>query len=134
MSLRHPRAEAWEARLRAVFARIDAELEREFGSRLPLHPVRPRHGTTSQPEGDGLFDLGASFSAGFGSAHGAGYVVDVRIATLKRVPAAFRHEIEERAIARLREDLPVAFPGRRIEVVRDGGAWKIVGDLGLGRA
>ncbi|MBM4155278.1 MAG: hypothetical protein FJ221_09660 [Lentisphaerae bacterium] len=134
MSLRHPRAEAWEARLREVLARIDAELERDFGSRLPRHPVRPRHGATSQPESDGLFDVGAAFSAGFGSAGGPGYVVDFRIATLSRVPAALRHEIEDRAIARLRAALPAAFPGRRLEVVRDGDAWKIVGDLGLGRA
>ncbi len=134
MSLRHPKAEAWEARLRDVFARIDVELEREFGSRLPLHPVRPRQGTTSHPESDGLFDVGAAFSAGFGSPSGPGYVVDVRIATLKRVPSALRREIEDRVVARLREALPAAFPGRRLEVVRDGDAWKIVGDLGLGRA
>ena len=134
MSLRHPKAEAWEDRLRAVFARIDIELEREFGSRFPLHPARPRHGATAHPDSDGLFSLGAAFTAGFGSRRGAGYVVDVRIATLRPVPAALRREIEARAIARLKEDLPGAFPRRKLDVVPDGDAWKIVGDLGLGNA
>ncbi len=134
MSLRHPKAEAWEDRLRSVFARIDEELEQEFGSRLPLHPARPRRGATPNPDGDGLFELGAAFSAGFGTKRGRGYVVDLRIATLKSVPAALRREIEDRAIGRLKQDLPAAFPGRRLDVLRDGPAWKIVGDLSLGNA
>lgn len=134
MSLRHPRVEAWESRLRSVFARIDGELEREFGGRLPRHPVRAGHGATANPDLDGLFSLGASFTAGFGSGRGAGYLVEIRIATLARVPDRLRLQIEDRAIARLKEDLPAAFPERVLEVVRDGPVWKIVGDLGLGTA
>jgi hypothetical protein len=134
MSLRHPRVEAWESRLRSVFARIDGELEREFGGSLPRHPARAGHGTTTNPDSDGLFSLGASFTAGFGSGRGAGYIVEIRIATLARVPERLRLQIERRAIARLKEDLPAAFPERALEVVRDGPMWKIVGDLGLGTA
>lgn len=50
MSFRHPRVEAWESRLRSVFARIDGELDREFGGRLPRHPARAGHGAMANPD------------------------------------------------------------------------------------
>ena len=134
MSLRHPSAERWEAQLRAVLARIDRELEAEYRGRFPLHPARPAHGATANPESDGLFSMGAAFTAGFGSEAGPGYIVEIRLATLTSVPAAVRARIEERAIARLREELPRAFPEAGLTVIRDGPVWKIVGDLRLGRA
>ena len=96
--VRHPHVQAWELRLRQVFERIDEELEREYGTLYPLHPARPPHGATASREDDGLFDVGAAFSAGFGSAHGAGYVVEVRMVTLSRVPAGVRERIEASVI------------------------------------
>jgi hypothetical protein len=131
MSFRHPRVLAWEAKLKSVFDLIDAEMEREYGDRYPLHPARAEHGATANAEDDGLFDLGAAFSAGFGSRHGRGYVVQVRLATLKRVPPDAMETIERRVAERLREELPRAFPGRELRIERDEHAFKIVGDLGL---
>lgn len=134
MSYRDPRVQEWERRLKAVFDRIDGALERKYAGRYPLHPARPRQGETSSPEDDGLFDLGAAFSAGFGSEHGRGYSVQVRLATLHNVPDDVVQAIEEEVVTRLREELPRAFPGRDLTVVAEGHAFKIVGDLGLDTA
>ena len=40
-----------------------------------------------------LFDVGASFSAGFGSEHGRGYVVDLDMLTLDKVPEEIKKHI-----------------------------------------
>ena len=40
-------------------------------------------------------------------------------------------EVAAAALARIRERLPAAFPGRDLRVVRDGEVWKLVGDLAL---
>jgi len=133
MSARHPKALAWERRLKRVFDGIDAELEAAYGDRYPLHPVRARRGRTADPAHDGLFDLGAAFSAGYGSEHGAGYIVRLRLATLARVPDSVIEEIEDFVVERLRAELPAAFPGRDLDVSRDGPVFKIHGDLSLGR-
>lgn len=130
--MRHPKAEAWERRLREVFDSIDAELEAQYGGRYPLHPARPRHGTTAHPGHSGLFTIGASFTAGYGSEHGAGYVVDVDMATLSEVPDEVEEQIHDRVVERLREELPRLFPGRNLQVSRDGRRFKIHGDLSLG--
>jgi hypothetical protein len=130
--IRHHKAVAWEKALKRVFDRVDDQLEETYGQRFRRHPARPARGTTSNREHDGLFNVGAAFSPGFGSEHGAGYVIEVRISTLEKVPPELRGEIEEQAIRLLREELPRAFPGRKLEVARDGGAYKIFGDLGLG--
>lgn len=129
--MRHPKAESWEGRLKAVFDLIDERLERKHGHRFSLHPARPTHGSTSSREQDGLFDIGASFSAGFGSMHGPGYVVDVRLVTLSKVPREVRAKVEEEVVEMLREELPRAFPGRHLEVQREDHILKIVGDLRL---
>ena len=129
--MRHPKAEQWEARLKAVFDRIDAELEEEYSERYPLRPGRPEPGGTADPEQDGLFNVGAAFSPGYGSREGAGYIVRVDLATLQRVHEADHGRILERVVERLRTTLPEAFPGRRLDVTRDGPVFKIHGDLSL---
>jgi hypothetical protein len=131
MSSRHPKALKWERTLKGVFDRIDAELEREYGERYPLHPVRAETGRTANPEHDGLFNLGAVFSAGYGSQHGPGYVVRLRVATLSTVPKAVLEEMEEFVAERLRTELPKAFPNRELKITRDGPLFKIHGDLSL---
>jgi hypothetical protein len=131
--MQHPNLHIWEQKLKAVFDRINDELEERYGSRYPLHPARPPHGATSSRDQDGLFDLGAVFSAGFGSAHGPGYVVEVRLATLSAVPREVKTAMEEEVVRRLRAELPRAFPGRRLQVERDGSVFKIIGDLSLDR-
>jgi hypothetical protein len=131
--VRHHSVVAWEQELDAVFERIDAALEDRYGDALPLHPARARRGTTARGKHDGLFHVGAAFSAGFGTEHGRGYVVNIRLATLANVSDTLRTKIEHDVLAMLREELPKAFPGRRLEVSRDGNRLKIHGDLSLGR-
>lgn len=132
MSLRHARALAWEEQLKRVFDRVDHALEDKYGHLYPLHPARPKRGDTSNPESDGLFNVGASFSAGYGSEHGPGYIVEVRISTLSRVPPDVEEKIDEEVVSMLREELAKEFPGRTLHVSRDGHIYKIHGDLSLG--
>lgn len=129
--MRDARVESWEARLKRVFDRIDDLLEEKYGKRYPLHPSRPRRGTTSDKEADGLFDVGAAFTAGYGSEYGRGYVVETRMATLANVPADVHMQIEEDVIRMLEELLPRAFPNTELDVVKDGSVYKIHGDLSL---
>jgi hypothetical protein len=132
MTLRDTRALAFEAGLKRVFDRIDRELEARHGRRYRLHPARPAHGETGNPEMDGLFNVGASFTAGVGSAHGPGYIVDVRMATLQDVPPDEQEALEREVVELLRAWLPDEFPGRALHVDRDGHVFKIHGDLSLG--
>lgn len=120
--------------MKAVFDRIDDQLESTYGDRYVLRPNRPRRGETGNRETDGLFNIGAAFTAGFGSKHGRGYVVEVQMSTLSRVPDDARTEIEEAVVDLLRRELAVEFPGVNLEVSRDGPVYKIHGDLSLGSA
>lgn len=122
---------AFESSLKVIFDTIDDELEERWGDRYPLHPSRPARGRAANKEHDGLFNIGASFSAGYGTDHGRGYVVDVRMVTLARVPTEQREVIWDYVVARLEEELPRQFPDRDLDVVRDGSTFKIVGDLSL---
>ena len=129
--MRHPKAEEWENRLKAVFDEIDRRLEERYGRDFPLHPARPPHGATANREHDGLFDLGAAFSAGFGSQQGPGYTLEIRMVTLQQIPPDIRSQIEAEVIDLLRQLLPAAFPNRTLRVSRDGLVFKIHGDLRL---
>ena len=82
-------------------------------------------------EDDGLFNVGAAFSAGFGSEHGRGYVVEVRMSTLSDIPEKVRNTFENEVADLLEKELPAVFPDRHLKVVRDGPVFKIIGDLGL---
>lgn len=125
------RLEAFEDTLHGVLSEIDGALEERWGARWPLHPARPPRGTAANPQYDGLFRVTASFSAGFGSALGPGYVFRVELSTLRNVPPEVRAEIEEEAARLLRAGLARAFPGRDLRVDRDGSVYKIHGDLSL---
>lgn len=129
--MRHNRAIAWELRLKEVFDEIDALLEADYGNRFTLHPSRPGDGSTSNPEMDGLFNVGASYSAGLGSQYGPGYVVDIRLSTLQRIPDDLREELRNRVKAILEERLPGVFPGRQLHVDKEGQHLRIHGDLSL---
>jgi hypothetical protein len=131
--MRGPRVRAWERKLKRVFDRIDDTLEERYGRLYKRHPNRPPRGTTANKESDGLFNVGASFSAGFGSELGRGYVVNVRMATLARVSPEDQKRIEDTVAERLKEELPKAFPGRELHVDRDGPVYKIYGDLSLSK-
>lgn len=121
----------WERTLKSVFDALDHELETEYGGHYVLHPARPKHGATSNPEDDGLFNVGAAFSAGFGSKYGPGYTVEIRIATLSRVPEVVRAEIKQKIFQGLEKRLPQAFPSKELHVAEENGVIRIHGDLSL---
>jgi hypothetical protein len=129
--MRSREAMKWEETLKGVFDAIDAELEAEYGGRYSLHPSRPNRGATANPEDDGLFNVGAAFSAGFGSQYGPGYVVEIRMATLKKVPEAVRDEIKKKVFQGLEKRLSRAFPGKALHVSEENGLIRIHGDLSL---
>lgn len=129
--MRHRKAKDWEKRLKAVFDKIDIELEQQYADRFELHPARPAHGNTSSREMDGLFNVGASYSAGFGSRLGPGYVVDIRLSTLQRIPKALKLELRGKVQAMLIEALPSAFPGKQLHVDLERRHLRIHGDLSL---
>lgn len=122
----------FESRLKELFDEVDDYLEEKYGDRFPLHPARAHRGTTANKESNGLFNVGAAFSAGYGSLHGRGYVIDIDMVTLSHIPEKVEDEIEADAVAFVREKLPHYFPDRNLEVKRDSHAFKIAGDLSLG--
>ena len=121
----------FERTLKTLFDVIDDELEERWGDRYRLHPSRPQRGRAANKEHDGLFNVGASFSAGFGSQHGKGYVVEIRMVTLERVPPGVESEIDAYVANRVRELLPEYFPGRELRIAREPHVFKIIGDLSL---
>lgn len=126
------KVERWDAKLKAVFDEIDRELESLDGLKhVPLHPVRPAAGATSNPEDDGVLEIGANYTVGIGSKYGPGYVLRVRVATLEAVPEEGYQVLEERVVEMLREKLPKAFPNANLKVDLDGEVYKIHGDLSL---
>jgi hypothetical protein len=130
----HPKLTAFNDSLDALFHEVDNELEDRWGNRFSVHPNRPLRGTTCNPEMDGLFEVAPDFTVGIGSEQGRGYIVSVRIATLETVlPEQFEALMEATALL-VREKLPRFFPGRQLEVIRDGKRFKITGDFSLGDA
>jgi hypothetical protein len=132
--MRDSRVEEFERKLQDVFDRIDVRLEDKYGKEYPLHPARAKHGATSSREQDGLFNVGAAFSEGIGSKVGRSYVVDVRMVTLARVPRDVREKMQKEVVKMLRQELPKAFPERKLHVARDGHGYRIYGDLRIGDA
>ncbi|MGM0601335.1 MAG: hypothetical protein ACQETH_16105 [Candidatus Rifleibacteriota bacterium] len=129
--MKNPLVESWEEKLQELFDKIDRRLEEKYGDKFPLKPNRPPHQKGITPDLDGLFDLGVSFSAGLGSELGPGYVFRVNLATLSKVPEEFLEEIEDEVVGMLEEELPEYFPGKKLEVARDGNVYKIYGNLDL---
>jgi hypothetical protein len=121
----------WEKTLKTVFDEIDHELESQYADHWPRHPSRPAHGTTGNPESDGLFNVGAAFSAGFGSKLGPGYTVEIRLSTLKNVSDDLKTEMKNMVMKRLNEKLPAAFPGKNLRASEDNNMIRIHGDLSL---
>lgn len=130
--MRHTKAIEWDRRMKAMFDDIDEILEERYGHLYNLHPNRPGKGSTANREMDGLFNIGADFSPGYGSRLGRGYIVQIQMSTLDQVPAEVRRQIETEVEALVRERLPLAFPNRNLELERDGRLLKIIGDTNLG--
>jgi hypothetical protein len=130
--VRHPSLIQFEANLKRLFDSVDDYLEEKYGRKYQLHPSRPSRGRTSNKAQDGLFNVGASFTAGYGSRFGRGYVVQVEMVTLEKVPPDVRELIEQEAADLVNEKLIYYFPGRDLQVARDRNVFKIHGDLRLG--
>ena len=118
-----------DKKLKNIFDLIDDYLENNYGNIYRLHPNRPKRGMTANKASDGLFNVGASFSAGYGSVYGRGYVVEVDIATLEHVPENVQSDIENEVADLLKGIIPEYFPGQDIKINRDGNILKIYGEL-----
>ncbi|GHV81396.1 hypothetical protein AGMMS49944_31870 [Spirochaetia bacterium] len=128
----NPKMAAFTKTLEALFREVDAFLEDEWGGSFPLHPNRPQRGETGNPEMDGLFNIGPDFTPGIGSETGRGYIISLKAATLDKVtPEQFEYLMAMAAML-IQKKLPEYFPGRKLEVVRDGKRFKIIGDFSLG--
>ena len=130
----HPKTMEWDNRMKEMFDRIDRILEERYGGRWNLRRNRPERGATSNPEADGLFNVGAVFTPGYGSELGRGYLVDIVLASEEKISPEAREEIEQFVRDLLSEFLPVYFPDRKLSVDRDGSRYKIHGETGLGKA
>ena len=130
--MNHPKMVQWDNSLKRLFDEIDDYLEDTYGGLYPLHPNRPSRGKTSNKEHDGLFNVGAFFTPGFGSSLGRGYVVDVEISTLNNVLPQEQALIEDDVVRQIKARLPRFFPDRELHVQKDGRVYKIWGDLSLG--
>ena len=119
----------FDKKLKKIFNIIDDYLENNYGNRYSLHPNRPARGVTANKASDGLFNVGASFSPGYGSVYGRGYVVDVDLATLEHIPEKVQLDIESEVADLLREIFVEEFPRQDIRVGRDGNVLKIYGEL-----
>jgi len=129
----HPKMASFDDQMKNLFDEVDDYIENLYGDRYPLHPIRPGRGETSNPEADGLFNIGANFTPGFGSELGRGYLIDVSMSTLEKVDENVRREIYEATARKVKELLPILFPERTLTVRRDGNHFKIQGDFSLGK-
>lgn len=128
----HPKTTAWQHRLKTLFDEADDYLEEKYGHLYTLHPSRAKRGKTANKAYDGLFNVGASFTPGYGSNTGRGYVIDVDMVTLEDVPEETVSRIEDDVVEFVSRNLPKYFPDRDLSVSRDGQVFKIHGDLSLG--
>ncbi len=129
----HAKMREFDERLKALFDVVDQELELMWGDLHALHPNRPASGVTDDPSSDGLFEIAADFTPGYGSEYGRGYIIAFRVATLERVKQADFERLMSIAATLIERYLPEFFPDRRIDVVRDGARFKLIGDFSLGK-
>jgi len=129
--MRNLLVEKWEKQLKTVFDKIDDMLEEKFGHLFPLHPSRSARHEAANKEDGGLFDVTPAFTAGVASPTGPGDFFRIRWATLSYVPEDLRSNVEEAVLHELQQSLPGAFPGKNLQVVREGAGFKIIGDLSL---
>jgi hypothetical protein len=128
----HPKQEELEKRLDKLCMALDNYLEDQYTDIFTLHPNRPKRGAGANPSFDGVFATSVSFTLGYGSKYGRGYLIVIDVRTLQYVSSAQREEIYNRAFLFIQKTLPVEFPERKLEIVRDGNLLKIIGDFSLG--
>ena len=130
--MKHPSLVVWEKNLKNMLDELDELLEDKFGTQYRLHPARSERGLTSNKSHDGLFSISAGYSLGIGSELGKGYVIDVRMVTLENIPPEIESEIDNIVLCSLKENLPKHFPGKNLQINKDGNIIKMHGDLNLG--
>ncbi len=128
----HPKMIKFDETLKQIFDEIDDYLEDHYGDLYSLHPARLERGEAGNKSHDGLFNVGASYTAGFGSVYGKGYAIEIRMVTLEKVDPALVKEIEDKVKELLEKKLAEFFPDRKIYVNKDGNILKIYGDFSLG--
>jgi len=121
-----------EEKIYELLKEVDHYLEEEYENKYRLHPARPDRGETSNPTRDGLINMTARFSAGYGSELGRGYVVDIKLKTLEDVDDETIENINQVAKDIIKEKLPEYFPDRDLSIGRDGNIFKIYGDFSRG--
>lgn len=129
----HPKQAELEKTMSQMCIELDGYLEDRYGELYQIHPNRPSRGRAANPNFDGLFSTGTMFTLGYGSQYGRGYIIDIEIRTLQRIPSEKRMEIEQDGINFLREKLSEYFPDRKLSIVRDKNVWKLIGDFSLGQ-
>jgi len=127
-----PRQEELESSLNVLCNELDNYLEDTYEGVFGRHPNRPERGSGANPSFDGVFCTTAAFTLGYGSDYGRGYLINIDVRTLERVSQDQMEEIKNRAFVFTQSKLPVIFPSRRLEIVRDGNLLKIIGDFSLG--
>ena len=132
VNITHPKQEILEDKLSLLCSSLDNHLESVYEGRFSLHPNRLKRGSGANPSFDGLFSTSASFTLGYGSKYGRGYLINVDIRTLDFIPNSLREEIKTESFKFLSDNLKLIFPERKLEMVKDGSVLKIVGDFSLG--
>ncbi len=122
----------WEKEFKQIFDSIDDYLEDNYGDTYKLHPSRSERGKTSNKAHDGLFNVGATFSSGYGSEYGRGYVVEIDMVTLDNVPDEVEKKITQDVLIQLKKKLKERYPHRNLKASMDRNVIKIYGDLTLG--
>ncbi|MDY4889662.1 MAG: hypothetical protein SO135_08000 [Sphaerochaetaceae bacterium] len=130
--LMHPKQAELEDTMSQMCRQLDDYLEDKYGNLYRIHPNRPVRGRTANPNNDGLFSTGTMFTLGYGSDFGRGYIIDIEIRSLEKIPSEERQKIEKDGIAFITKRLGSFFPDRKLEIVRDKTVWKLIGDFSLG--
>lgn len=123
-----------ERKMKKMFDMVDDYMEDKYDNHWRLHPNRLKRGKAANKEADGLFNIGAAFSPGFGTQCGRGYVIDLSVSTLQRIPFGMKNKLTKEAVVYISNLLPQFFKNRKLEIVKDGSVYKIIGDFSLGES
>lgn len=128
----HPKQEELERQMTELCKALDNHLEDLYGEHYTIHPNRLKRGMGSNPSFDGLFATTCSFTLGYGTKSGRGYIVNVDIRTLDKVSQYEKADIFADAFSFIAENLKTYVPGRELQIIQENNLMKIVGDFSLG--
>ena len=128
----HPKQAQFEEKLTSICIQLDEYLEDTYAGSFVPHPNRLARGEGANPCYDGLFSTSASFSLGYGTKSGRGYIFNVELRSLQFVPAHVKDDIKQRAFTFIEKKLPEVIPDRKLELILEDGMIKLIGDFTLG--